>query len=68
MALDIRESMKQLQEKHPRVRWEVLESGQVHRFLRKLGYEGPWDRCKHDVIYFQEEGRQKAMVVWGLVE
>jgi hypothetical protein len=68
MALDIRESMEQMKAKHPRVRWEVLETGQVHRFLVKLGYEGPWDRCKYDVIYFQDDGRGRAMVVWGLVE
>jgi hypothetical protein len=68
MALDIRESMEQMKARHPRIRWEVLETGQVHRFLAKLGYAGPWDRAKHDVIYFQEDGREKAMVVWGLVE
>jgi hypothetical protein len=68
MTLDIRESMEQMRQAHPRVRWEVMEPGQVHRFLTKLGYEGPWSRCKYDVIYFQEEGSEKAMVVWGLVE
>jgi len=67
-VLDIRESMKQMQEKNPRIRWEVLEPGQVKRFLTKLGYEGSFDRCKYDVIYFHEENREKAMVVWGLVE
>ncbi len=66
--LDIRESMKQMQSKNPRVRWEVLEPGQVKRFLTKLGYEGLFDRCKYDVIYFHEENREKAMIVWGLVE
>lgn len=66
--MEIRESMTQLQERNPRVRWEVLEPGQVKRFLTKLGYEGPYDRCKYDVIYFHEEGRERAMVVWGLVE
>ncbi len=68
MALDIRESMEQVRSRHPRVRWEVIQPGQVHRFLTKLGYQGPWDRCKYDVIYFQEDGSEKAMVVWGLVE
>ncbi len=68
MALDIRASMEQMKARHPRIRWDVLETGQVHRFLSKLGYVGPWDRCKYDVIYFQEDGREKAMVVWGLVE
>jgi hypothetical protein len=68
MSLDIRESIRQMQQKHPRVRWKVLEAGQVQRFVNKLGYEGPYDRCKYDVIYFHEEGREKAMVVWGLVE
>jgi hypothetical protein len=68
MALDIRESMEELKQRHPRVRWEVLEPGQVARFLTRLGYEGPFDRCKYDVIYFHEEGREKAMLVWGLVE
>jgi hypothetical protein len=68
MPLDIRESMMQLQRRHPRVRWTVLEPGQVHRFLVKLGYEGPFDRCKYDVIYFEEEEREKAMLVWGLTE
>ena len=68
MPVDIRESIRHMQEKHPRVRWEVLESGQVQRFLTKLGYETPFDRCKYDVIYFQDDGREKAMVVWGLVE
>jgi len=67
-VLDIRESMKQMQEKNPRIRWQVVEPGQVKRFLVKLGYEGPFDRAKYDVIYFQEENRQKAMLVWGLVE
>ena len=68
MPVDIRDSIRQMQTKHPRVRWEVLESGQVQRFLTKLGYESAYDRCKYDVIYFQEDGREKAMVVWGLVE
>lgn len=68
MALDIRESMKQMQARHPRVRWEVLSPGQVQRFLTKLGYESAFDRCKYDVIYFQEDSQEKAMVVWGLVE
>ena len=68
MAVDIRESMEQMRARNPRIRWEVLEPGQVKRFLTKLGYEGPFDRCKYDVIYFQDEGRQKAMMVWGLVE
>jgi hypothetical protein len=68
MALDIRESISQMQAQHPRVRWQVMEPGQVHRFITKLGYEGPWSRCKYDVIYFHEEGREQAMVVWGLVE
>lgn len=66
--LDIRESMRQMQARHPRVRWTVLETGQVQRFVQRLGYEGPYDRCKYDVIYFEEDGVEKAMVVWGLVE
>ncbi|MCA9726340.1 MAG: hypothetical protein R3E12_01555 [Candidatus Eisenbacteria bacterium] len=68
MSLDIRDSIRRMQEVHPRIRWDVLEPGQVTRFLRKLGYESLYDRCKYDVIYFQEEGREKALVVWGLVE
>jgi len=68
LSLDIRESMTRMQSQHPRIRWEVLEPGQVHRYLTKLGYEGAYDRCKYDVIYFQEEGQEKAMLVWGLVE
>ena len=68
MPMDIRDSIRDMQAKHPRVRWEVLDTGQVQRFLTKLGYESPFDRCKYDVIYFQEDGREKAMVVWGLVE
>jgi hypothetical protein len=68
MALDIRESVRQMQARHPRVRWAVLEPGQVSRYLTKLGYEGPFDRCKYDVIYFSEDGRELAMVIWGLVE
>jgi hypothetical protein len=68
MALDIRASMEQMKAKHPRIRWEVLRPGQVRRFLTKLGYEHPFDRCKYDVIYFQEDGTEQAMVVWGLVE
>jgi hypothetical protein len=68
MALDIRASMEQMRQRHPRVRWEILRPGQVQRFLRKLGYEGSFDRCKYDVIYFREEGEEKAAVVWGLVE
>jgi hypothetical protein len=67
-TLDIRESMEQMRRKHPRIRCTVLEPVQVHRYLAKLGYETPFDRCKYDVIYFQDEGTEKAMVVWGLVE
>lgn len=66
--LDIRESMKELVGRNPRVRWQVIEPGQVKRFVTKLGYEGAYDRCKYDVIYFREEGREKAVIVWGLVE
>ena len=54
--------------KNPRIEFRAIEPGQVQRFLTKLGYLGPYDRCKYDVIYFQEDGREKAMVVWGLVE
>ena len=68
MTLDIRESMEQMRQKHPRIRWEVVEPGQVRRFLSKLGYEGMWHRCKYDVIHFAEDGREKAIIVWGLVE
>jgi hypothetical protein len=68
MSLDIRASMEQLKARHPRVRWEVLDPGQVRRYLSRLGYEGPYARCKYDVVYFHEDGQEKAMVVWGLVE
>ena len=68
MILDVRESMEQMKARHPRIRWQVLEPGQVSRFLTKFGYEGPFDRCKYDVIYFQDAGAERAMVVWGLVE
>lgn len=68
MALDIRESIENMKARHPRLRWEVLEPGQVSRFIRKLGYESEYDRCKYDVIYFHEDGKEKAMVIWGLVE
>jgi hypothetical protein len=68
MTLDIRESIEGLRQRHPRVRWQVMEPGQVRRYLTRLGYEGPFARCKYDVIYFQEGEREKAMVVWGLVE
>ena len=63
----LRDSIRELQERNPRVRCEVVEPGQVQRFLTKLGYLGPYDRCKYDVIYFQEEGREKAMVIWGIL-
>jgi hypothetical protein len=68
MSLDIRESIQSMKMRHPRLRWEVLEPGQVSRFIRKLGYESEYDRCKYDVIYFHEDGQEKAMVIWGLVE
>ncbi len=68
MSLDIRASIERMRARHPRIRWDVLEPGQVQRFLSRLGYEGPFDRCKYDVIYFREEGLEKALIVWGLVE
>ena len=64
----IQDAMQQMKEKDPRVQFQAMDPGQVQRFLSKLGYMGPFDRCKYDVIYFHEEGREKAMVVWGLVE
>ncbi len=64
----IYDSIREMKEKNPRIEFRAMEPGQVQRFLTKLGYLGPYDRCKYDVIYFQEDGREKAMVVWGLVE
>lgn len=64
----IQDAMQQMKEKNPRVQFQAMDPGQVGRFLSKLGYVGPFDRCKYDVIYFHDEGREKAMVVWGLVE
>ncbi|MDM7915249.1 MAG: hypothetical protein ACE15D_07045 [Candidatus Eisenbacteria bacterium] len=64
----IQDSIREMQQRNPRVQYQVLEPSQVQRFLTKLGYEGPFDRCKYDVIYFSEGGREKAMVIWGLVE
>lgn len=64
----IYESIREMKEKNPRIEFRAMEPGQVQRFLTKLGYLGPYDRCKYDVIYFQEAGREKAMVVWGLIE
>jgi len=64
----IHDSVREMKERDPRIQSKVLESGQVQRFLTKLGYLGPFDRCKYDVIYFQEDGRERAMVIWGLVE
>ncbi len=64
----IHECMSDMKARNPRIEYRVVEPGQVRRFLTKLGYLGPYDRCKYDVIYFQEEGRERAMVVWGLVE
>ena len=60
-------SIRELKQRNPRIRARVVETGQVQRFLSRLGYRGPYDRCKIDVIYFQEDGRQKAMVVWGIL-
>ncbi len=68
MAVDIRESIERMRDQHPRIRWTVVEPGQVRRFVTKLGYESAFDRCKYDVIYFRESGQTKAAVVWGLVE
>lgn len=64
----IHDCIREMKERNPRIEYQVVEPGQVQRFLTKLGYLGPFDRCKYDVIYFQEDGREKAMVVWGLVE
>ncbi len=64
----IYDSVREMSEKNPRIKFRAMETGQVQRFLTKLGYLGPYDRCKYDVIYFQENGKEKAMVVWGLVE
>jgi len=64
----IHDSIREMKERDPRIQSKILESGQVQRFLTKLGYLGPFDRCKYDVIYFQEDGRERAMVIWGLVE
>jgi hypothetical protein len=64
----IHDSVREMKERDPRIESKVLEPGQVQRFLTKLGYLGPYDRCKYDVIYFREEGRELAMVIWGLVE
>lgn len=64
----IHDCMREMKDRNARIEYQVVEPGQVQRFLTKLGYLGPYDRCKYDVIYFQEEGRERAMVVWGLVE
>jgi len=64
----IHDSVREMQERNPRIQYRALDPGQVQRFLVKLGYSGPYDRCKYDVIYFHEEGNEKAMVVWGIVE
>ena len=64
----IHDSVREMKERNPRIEYRAMECGQVQRFLTKLGFLGPYDRCKYDVIYFQEEGKERAMVVWGLVE
>ena len=64
----IHDCVREMKERNPRVEYRAMEPGQVQRFLTKLGYLGPFDRCKYDVIYFQEAGRERAMVIWGLVE
>lgn len=64
----IQESILEMRARNPRVRFQVMEPGQVARFLTKLGYAGPYDRCKYDVIYYRDAGRERAMVIWGLVE
>ncbi|MBD3161911.1 MAG: hypothetical protein GF346_06470 [Candidatus Eisenbacteria bacterium] len=63
----LRDTIRELKERNPRVQYEVMEPGQVQRFLTKLGYLGPYDRCKYDVIYFREEEKEKAMVIWGIL-
>lgn len=64
----IHECIREMRERNPRIRSSVMGPGQVQRFLSKLGYLDPFDRCKYDVIYFHEDGRERAMVIWGLVE
>lgn len=64
----IHESIAEMKERNPRIQSQVVEPGQVQRLLTKLGYAGPYDRCKYDVIYFYESGKEMAMVIWGLVE
>jgi len=64
----IHESLREMKMRNPRIEYRKMEPGQVQRFLTKLGYLGPYDRCKYDVIYFHEAGKEQAMVVWGLVE
>jgi len=66
--LSIYGCVREMRERNPRIQYKAMEPGQVQRFLTKLGYLGPFDRCKYDVIHFQEDGRQRAMVIWGLVE
>ena len=64
----IYDSIREMKEKNPRIEFRAIEPGQVQRFLTKLGYLGSYDRCKYDVIYFTESGKERAMMIWGLVE
>jgi hypothetical protein len=64
----IHESMQELKQRNPHIEYRSMEPGQVQRFLSKLGYLEPYDRCKYDVIYYEENGTQKAMVIWGILQ
>jgi hypothetical protein len=64
----IEETLREVKRRNPHLKYRSMEPGQVQRFLTKLGYLGPYDRCKYDVIYYQDEGVEKAMVIWGILQ
>lgn len=63
----IEETLRNVKAHSPHMQYRSMEPGQVQRFLTKLGYLGPYDRCKYDVIYYHEAGIEKAMVIWGIL-
>lgn len=66
--MDIKTVVKEMQERNPWIRWRILDPRHVEAVVAKLGYDNWYDRCKYDTISFHEDGREKVLFIWNLVQ
>jgi hypothetical protein len=66
--MEIRTVVDEMKGRNPWIKWRIINPATVDAVVAKLGYDRWYDRCKYDVIYFHEEGKEKALFIWNLTE